>query len=268
MFSKEQLEQYQRDGFIVVPNFFDADEVQVLQDEIERFKAEGLLRNVATEGDGKTTSSTKRNLQLCPTHPHSPAYRALPYSAKVAEAVRELVGDPVRIKLDQVFLKPAKDGAGTSWHQDNAYFLVEDATKGVGMWIAVHDAHVANGTMHMMPGLQRERLEHVRDGGSDHHIRCYVDESQEVPCEMAAGGVVFFMFGTPHCTKGNSTDRDRAGLAYHFFNANHPPQDKYEDVMPYLTGPDAKGGADELGEDQRGKWEQIVAEHNRQPVAF
>jgi ectoine hydroxylase-related dioxygenase (phytanoyl-CoA dioxygenase family) len=258
MFTEAQIEQFRRDGFFPVPDFFGPDEVTLLQAEVARFQREGLLRNVATEGDGATESKAKRNLQLCPTHPHSPPFRALPFCEKVVGAVSELIGDPVRLRLDQVFLKPGGDGAGTNWHQDNAYFRVADPMKGVAMWIAVHDATVANGTMHMLPGRQHEQLEHTRDPDSDHHIRCYPDETDEVACELPAGGVVFFAYGTPHCTKGNRTERDRAGLAYHFVHAEAPTQDGFSGEMPYLTGPEARGGLDEYGEDQRGLWAAMV----------
>jgi len=254
-FSAAQLAQFHRDGFFIVEGFFTSAEVAVLQSEIERFKSSGLLRNVATAGDGKTESTVKRNLQLCPTYPHSEPYKALPFSEKVVSAIEQLIGGPVRLRLDQVFLKPARDGAGTNWHQDNAYFKVTDPSKGVAMWIAVHDASIENGTMHFIPGLQMEALPHERDGDSDHHIRCYPNEALEVPAEMKAGGVAFFMYGTPHATKGNGTDRDRAGLAYHFFREGFEPQDASQNYpMPYLTGPQAAGGQTEYGEDQRGKW--------------
>ncbi len=259
MFSPPQIEQFQRDGFFTVPHFFNSAEVKVLQAEIERFLEVGLLRNVSTEGDGKTHSTTKRNLQLCPTNPHSPRFRALPFVDKVVASVTQLIGDPIKLNLDQVFLKPARDGAGTSWHQDNGYFCVADPMKGVAMWIAVHDATVANGTMHMIPGMQHKLLEHSRDPLSDHHVRCYPDESKEVACELEAGGVVFFAYGTPHCTKGNGTDRDRAGLAFHFFNAHFPPNggSGFEN-MPWLSGDLADGGKSQYGEDQRGKWSAFV----------
>ena len=259
VFTDDQHRTFERDGFLCVPGFFSQEEVKVMQAEIERFKAEGLLRNVATEGDGKTQSATRKNLQLCPTHPHSETFKALPFDEKVVTAVEELLGGPVRLRLDQVFLKPARDGAGTNWHQDNAYFRVSEPTKGVAMWIAVHDATVENGTMHMVPGQHHEAMEHRRDGDSDHHIRCYPDESREVPCELPAGGVVFFSYGTPHCTKGNQSDRDRAGLAYHFYHADFLPNDGQRNYpMPYLSGSDAQGGKAEYGEDQRGKWRAVV----------
>jgi len=259
MFTEAQRSAFQINGFFTVPHFFDASEVKLLQSEIERLKLEGKLRNVATDGDGSTHSVQKRNLQVCPVNPHSEPFRALPFIPKVTQAISELVGDPVVLRLDQVFLKPAKDGAGTNWHQDNAYFKVADPTRGVAMWIAVHDATIANGTMHMIPGMQSVELEHKRDPDSDHHVRCWPDETKEVPCELEAGGVVFFVYGTPHCTKGNSTDKDRAGLAYHFYNAAYPPHDGTgSELLPLLTGPEANGGLNEYGSDQRGRWEQLV----------
>lgn len=74
-----------------------------------------------------------------------------------------------------IVLKPAGHGAGTNWHQDNAYFGILDPTQGVGMWVSVHDATVANGTMHVVPGSHGSAREHWRDGNSDHHITCAVD---------------------------------------------------------------------------------------------
>ncbi len=84
-------------------------------------KREGFLRNVATAGDGKTTSQTLQNLQLCPMYRQSPLFRAMPFAEKVIEAVRQLLGDPLILHLDQVFLKPGKTGMGTNWHQDKPW---------------------------------------------------------------------------------------------------------------------------------------------------
>ena len=39
--------------------------------------------------------------------------------------------------------------------------------KGVAMWMAVDDATIENGTMHMLPGLQYVELDHGRDLDSD-----------------------------------------------------------------------------------------------------
>ena len=130
---------------------------QALAAEIDRFQRQGMVRNVRTESDGCTHSSQQANLQLIPLFDKSPLLRALPFTPKVADAVSRLIGDPYLLHLDQMFLKPARVGTGTSWHQDNAYFKIADPLRGTAMWLAVHDAMVDNGTLRPIPG-QRQHL--------------------------------------------------------------------------------------------------------------
>ncbi len=261
-FTDEQIRQFREQGYVAVPDFWNATEVAAIRAELDRLRREGFLRNVATEGDGKTHSQEKENLQLCPMYDKSDFFRALPFAPKVAEAVSQLIGDPVVLHLDQVFLKPAGHGAGTNWHQDNAYFKIGDPLKGTAMWTAVHDANDANGTIHVIPGAFRETYEHRRDPESDHHIRCWPPEAEAVPVELPAGGVVFFAYGMPHRTGANNTDRDRAGLAYHFINGDVDQEAQGGFALgkrPYLTGPKASGGLAEYGVKVAGTWEQEVA---------
>jgi phytanoyl-CoA hydroxylase len=257
----EQVQHFREHGFVAAPTFFDARETAAIRAEVERLQREGYLRNVATDGDGKTTSQTTHNLQLCPMYRQSPLFRALPFAEKVVGAVRNLLGDPLILHLDQVFLKPGKTGMGTSWHQDNAYFRVSDPLMGTAMWIAVHDATLANGTLQVIPDVFRMAFKHGRDPYSDHHIRCYPPEEQAVHLELPAGGVAFFCYGTPHATGPNTTDKERAGAAFHFLRADYAQDELIQpdrDYRPYLTGPEATGGLREYGVRVAGTWEQEV----------
>lgn len=73
--------------------------------------------------------------------------------------------------------------------------------------------------------------------------------------------VLFFNYGTAHCTHANTTDTDRAGLALHFLKAEH------QELIggagpshPLLSGPRYCGGREELGVKMEGQWEQNVAD--------
>lgn len=260
MLNDSQLEQFKTDGYTVAPGFFDAAEVTTLQGELERLKTEGLGRNVSTDGDGESHSTVQVNLQIIPLSPVSDVFRALPFAAKVRAAVTELIGDDALMQLDQIFLKPAQHGAGTSWHQDNHYFGIADPTQGVGMWVAVHDACIANGTMHVVPRSHEKVLEHIRDMGSDHHFYCRIDEEEDeiVPIEMKAGGALFFNYGIAHCTLGNNTDRERAGLALHFLKGEYRDLIKQAGgIRPNISGPNYTRGLTEWGEVQEGLWEKM-----------
>ncbi len=263
-FSQDQIDRFREHGYAVLSTFWSDREVEALQAEVNRFKREGLLHNVATEGDGTTHSTKTSNLQLCPMSPHSELFKALPFAPKVHQAVSELIGDPVVLHLDQVFLKPSRNGSGTNWHQDNAYFKLDNPMMGTAMWTAVHAATLANGTIRVIPGSQRDKLEHSRDPQSDHHIRCYPDESQAVPIELPAGGVVFFAYGVAHATGGNGTDSDRAGAAYHFLNKGAISDEYFRqnDAIkhPVLTGPEARDGVEAYGVSMEDAWERAVSD--------
>jgi ectoine hydroxylase-related dioxygenase (phytanoyl-CoA dioxygenase family) len=249
--SEKQVQDFKKHGYTLAPHFFNDREVRAMRLELERFQREGLLRNVATDGDGKSHSQTKANLQICPIWSKSRLFRAVPFANKSIAAVRRLIGDPVVQQLDQIFLKPARSGAPTNWHQDNSYFNIADPLKGTAMWIALHDANEANGTIRIVPDSHLTALEHKRDSDSDHHIRCWPDESKAVLCELKAGGVAFFCYGTPHATGPNRSDQDRAGLALHFLTGDQAQLELLNEprnCRPYLTGPKASGGLNEYGE--------------------
>lgn len=262
--SAKQLQEYRTVGYTTVPDFFSPAEVGAMQAELERLKDNGLLRNVATEGDGKSESRQAQNLQICPLSPHSPLFKALPFNERVLSSVQQLIGDSFILLLDQIFLKPGGSGAGTAWHQDNAYFRITEVTRGVGMWTAIHAASVANGTMHVVPGSHLKALAHERDLGSNHHIRCTVTENdQVVPIELPAGGVLFFNFGVAHCTKGNLTNRERAGLALHFLSQDALTETQRNDkTLAKLSGPGASNGQNEYGMEMTGEWAHQVDQLN------
>ncbi len=250
-------------GWVAVPDFFTAGEIAILRQELAGLKEACKLRNVATIGDGKTHSDTSFNLQVCPVGPHSRPIRALAYSAKVRSAITTLLGDSACQHLDQIFLKPPKHGAGTNWHTDNAYFKSTVVEAGTGMWIALHDAHRANGTMQVIPGSHRLDLSHRRDGSSDHHITCadVIDPATAKHIELPAGGVLFFNYGVAHATGSNTTEHERAGLALHFLREENLSQSDGwttpADVWQRRIGAASDGGKHIHGEDLLGAWEAL-----------
>jgi ectoine hydroxylase-related dioxygenase (phytanoyl-CoA dioxygenase family) len=255
--SEAQVAHFRSEGYTVEPHFFTAREVAALVAELERFKRAGLGRNVATDGDGKTHSTSKINYQIIPLNDKSTLMRALPYQPKVVAAIRQLIGDPFIRQLDQIFLKPGRTGAGTDWHTDNAYFRISDPSKGTAMWIALHDATLANGTLHVIPRSYLESFAHERDLDSDHHIHMHADEARAVAIETPAGGAIFFNYGTAHATKANHTDHERAGLAFHFLRTDFiPDANRFKPV--HVTGPEASGGLNEYGVQVAGSWEEEV----------
>ena len=239
----DQIKQYKARGYTTVEGFFVPREVAAMQREVARWIDQGLPRDVAI-------SDSRQNLQLIPLFPQSRLFRALPFHPRVVGAVSALLGDPVVKILDQMFYKPPRVGMGTNWHTDNAYFHIPKPIRGCAMWIAIHDANRDNGTLKVMPDMVEREFLHDRDPNSDHHIRTWLDETSAVHCELDAGGVAFFSFGTPHATGANPTATGRAGVGIHFVNFDHASEDmragqRWQHAQ--LTGPGASGGEREYG---------------------
>ena len=257
--SQTQIDLFSNQGYAIVADMFTPREIEAMRAELDRFKHEGLLRNVATDGDGETHSESQVNLQICPITPKSTFYRALQFHPKVIDSVEQLIGNPIVFYLDQIFLKPGKEGIGTDWHQDNAYFKISDPAKGVGMWVALHDANIKNGTLHIIPGSHLESYTHDRDPNSDHHIHCHVPEERAIPIELLSGGAVFFNYGIAHRTYQNKTNAERAGLALHFLNTDYIPEQALKNKKhTHLTGPLTTGGENEYGLNIANTWPDEV----------
>ena len=273
----EDVRHFREHGWVACKGFWEPRELEAIRRGLGALQTAGRLANVATSGDGVTHTDVAQNLQLCPVSPELPIFRSLPFHPRVARAVSSLLCDDpasesVKCYLSQIFLKPARQGLGTSWHQDNAYFKLDDAvaTRGTAMWTAVHDATVENGTIEMAGprGRRFQGLPHRRDLTSDHHVTCAddVDDSQAVPVELPAGSVVFFAFNHPHCTRANRTAKVRAGLAYHFVNAAYCPSERQFPLptdadwkTPVVSGPELTDGVKEYGF-RAATWEKDVEE--------
>jgi hypothetical protein len=139
--------------------------------------------------------------------------------------------------------------------------------------IAIDPATVENGTLHLVPrahlrtslgetvkGVMRHRV----DSDSNHLITCVDSLTEEdlasaVPAVLSPGSVVFFCYGTPHCTLDNASDSERTGVAFHFLRSDttvakgHAPA-----ICRKLDGPEADGGLKQYGVDQTGKFAEEV----------
>lgn len=265
--TETQYSQFRENGYLAIDGFFVPDEAEVLRIELERIYNRELERgagiNCAVQEDGskRDNQGERQNLQVIPLCNRSDLHKGLPFHPKVVSVVKQLIGDEFMLELDQAFWKPPKIGVGTSWHQDNAYFKIEDPLRGTAMWIAIHDANIENGCIHVIPGSHRESYEHYRDPLSDHHIRCDPPEERAVPIELKAGGVLFFCYGVAHCTKSNLTDKERAGVALHFLHNDFGGKEIWErnnSSKPMIMGPLATGGEKEFGERYEGRWQELM----------
>lgn len=135
---------------------------------------------------------------------------------KIQGVVKSILGQAVELYQSMALIKPAGGGVEKPWHQDNAYFSVEDMDKVIGIWIALDNANADNGCMHLLVG--GHRLGPLRH----HHtfdceiIAGRIDPTSAIPIELQAGGLLIFHGNLPHQTPANTSPNRRRALQYHF----------------------------------------------------
>jgi len=155
--------------------------------------------------------------------------RMLGAGSVLRAVVEGLLGpDPLPFQ-EMALVKPPFIGSEKPWHQDGAYFLVMPLDATLGVWIALDDAGVENGCMHVIPGAHRE-------GAVRHHhgVDCEIDPvllnvDRAVAVPIPAGGAMFFHGLLPHETPPNRSLEQRRALQFHFRSA----QSRLVDELAY-----------------------------------
>ena len=140
--STAQIEQFERDGFVLADGFLDADEVTHLQDcymaTVDRLSRENTLQNVQS---GEDNDDEFQVYQIRTAHLQHPIFRMLIHDSRLLDIVEGLLGPELRLIHYQGLYKPARTGGEVGWHQDNHYFYVAE-NRTISVWLALDDATV------------------------------------------------------------------------------------------------------------------------------
>jgi len=148
------------------------------------------------------------------------AFRSFLEDERVTRILADVIGPDVDCFLSQFIFK--NPGAwGQPWHQDSFYFHFEPARPIVGLWLAVTEATLENGCLHILPGSQAEPVHrHVADSrpGSQYGYVEIVDHdmSASQPCLLSPGDLMVFDSHLMHRSTDNVSDGHRAAMVWHF----------------------------------------------------
>jgi len=145
-----------------------------------------------------------------------PVFQGLVQHDRIRGFLGQLIGQEMILKATMALSKPPFIGSEKPWHQDNAYFNWLPLDLVGTCWIALDDATIDNGCMHLLEG------QHLRGPLRHHHtIDCEIvsdriDAKQAVPVELKAGGVLYFSALLPHQTPPNTSPDRRRALQFQY----------------------------------------------------
>ena len=203
--SEEEIAYYRENGFLVIEDFLDPDELEEWRcavDEAVLSRGEDVLPNDPRHFSNQNVF--KQRLQLWMDNDR---IKDLILDEKIGKMAADLEGvDGIRIWHDQALIKMPWANP-TSWHQDNPKWSFT-SDNAISIWIALDDATPHNGCMYFLPGTQKKRLKDVNTDSSMSEIfdiNPELGEINPVAATMRAGGCSFHNGLTAHAAGANMT---------------------------------------------------------------
>lgn len=208
------VEEYHREGVVLIPRFLGPEEVESARAELERYVREDLPSKPADartfEGDDRTVRNLWR-LEI-----HNDFFRRLGEREDVRAFVAPLVkGEPVLCGVE-TFNKPALVGSGVPPHQDNAYFC-QSPPDMLTVWIAIDAVTEANGPVIYVKGSHLGGMLPTKPSGVRGNSIGLAGEVDAAPEErfralLEPGDATIHHCQTVHHSAPNATPRARLGL--------------------------------------------------------
>lgn len=228
--STEQIEAFDRDGFLVLPDFTTLEDVQRIRALVlplfERFHELPAPYALDLGYDARPRGAPEIPEINYTVHlaPDLMATQAFARGRAIAQQL--LGGAAMHTGYDHAILKSPHNGRATPWHQDQAYATDRGTMSTMHLWIALQPVTVEMGCMWFIPGSHRGPiLAHHKNGyrRTAHALEATgVDVRDAVACPLPAGGATIHQARTLHYTgrispirrgsRGSSSSARRDGI--------------------------------------------------------
>ncbi|WP_176308617.1 phytanoyl-CoA dioxygenase family protein [Micromonospora sp. NBS 11-29] len=153
----QQLSEYERDGFLLLPGYFSADEVALLRSELPTVFGIDSPALIREAGSGVVRG-------VHGVHETNPVFGALVRQARLVEPARQLLDDEVYVHQFKINAKLALIGDVWEWHQDFRFWHSEDGMpepRALTFGLFLDEVDEFNGPLMLVPGSHHGELAEV-----------------------------------------------------------------------------------------------------------
>jgi phytanoyl-CoA hydroxylase len=245
MLSRQQVDAYKKDGFILVEDAIRPDLLArmraVIDGYVERSRSVTKGNDVYDLEDGHSAQAP-RVRRLHDAVNRDPLFWEVIRDKGVIGPISQLIGPDIRLYGSKINMKLGGFGSPVEWHQDWAYYPhTNDDLLAIG--VMIDDVTPENGPLLVVPGSHRGPLhDHHSDGyfvGAIEGIERKVDLSAAAPLVGRAGSMTVHHVRTVHGSASNRSSIPRRILFYEIAAADAWPiwtestQKKYRDFAHF-----------------------------------
>ncbi len=211
--SPDQIKSYQRDGFLLLKNLFNKEEVEKLYSAAI---ADDVMRKNALDLNDQTGKKTKLSLWFTPGND---VFGYMTRSERIIHSIAPLLDSsaPVCHFHSKLMQKEPRVGGAWEWHQDYGYwyknqFMFPDQL--ISVMVALTPANKANGCLQIIKGSHKlGRVNHGFAGEQVGADMVFVDHALKtmdlIYCELDPGDALIFHSNLLHRSESNTSDKPR-----------------------------------------------------------
>ncbi|MBT4386902.1 MAG: phytanoyl-CoA dioxygenase family protein [Betaproteobacteria bacterium] len=241
MLSKEQVDQYHSEGYVVARSLID----EVALDQLRELVSEMLVgaeelteHNEKFDLEPSHKASEPKVRRIKTPHKWHSFFWDLIRSPRLVSCLTDLLGSDVRLHGSKLNLKSSQEGSAVEWHQDWAFYPhSNDHVLAVGLMM--DDMTLDNGPLLVVPGSHRVNKvwNHHQDGYFCGAIPASqnrdLDFEGAIPCLGKAGDCSFHHVRLVHGSAQNTSQSPRRLMLYECAAADAWPYLKFSDLEEF-----------------------------------
>ncbi len=209
MLTAEQIRDYDRDGYVLVPDVFNPTEVAILKAHAGRERRGETVHQVVDAGGRVSKLAAWVDIA-------EDVFGAVSASPRIVGAAQLLLREEIYHWHSKLSVKQPRAGAAWEWHQDYGYWYNDGCLypNMISCMVALDPSTRENGCLKVLVGSHRlGRCDHGRIGsqtGADPERLAILEERLPVRyCEAPPGSVLFFHCNTFHSSEPNLSEKPR-----------------------------------------------------------
>ena len=224
LLTQDQIQQFNRDGFLMLENLFDPEEMELLikiAKDDQRLEAEALERRDTHARTSKLWLTDKLEDDI---------YSAFVRSTRIIQPLEQLLEGEIYHYHHKMMLKEPFLGGSWEWHQDYGYWYSNNCLFPfmASCLIAVDTATKENGCLQVIKGSHlMGRIDHNKVGDQTGADIDRVNEALKhldlIYCEMEPGTALFFHSNLLHRSDANLSPNPRWSLICCYNAARNNP---------------------------------------------
>lgn len=242
--TQQQIADYHRDGYLIVPNFLNDEEISKLYKIATN---DETLQKHAFDLNDQSGKKTKLTLWYTPGND---AYGLLTKSHRMVDSVNKLLdGDSAVCHFhSKLMQKEPKVGGAWEWHQDYGYWYKNEFLfpgEMMSVMVAITEANKQNGCLQVIKGSHKMgRIEHgfagEQVGASKHYVDLILKTNELIYVELLPGDALFFHSNLLHRSEANLSDTARWSLISCYNRSNNIPYNEpsRSSIIPLQAVPD------------------------------